>query len=96
MIIHSDTFFHNNCIHIVKWIKELGQGPRIKTLIITCLFQNYTSVFNKIPDNFGVRKVIDVKFSKSDLEGGTLLLVACSCHYLCVSNFNLLQTQTSK
>ena len=53
--------------------------------IITYLFQNYTSVFNKIPDNFGVRKVIDVKFSKSDLEGGTLLLVACTCAIICVS-----------
>ena len=56
--------------------------------IITCLFQNYTSVFNKIPDNFGVRKVIDVKFSKSDLLGGRLLLVGRTWHY------QFLQTNT--
>ena len=43
---------------------------------ITYLFQNYTSVFNKIPDNFGVRKVLDMKFSKSDFDGGGLLLMA--------------------
>ena len=66
----------------------IPQGPKIKTLIITCLFQNYTSVFNKIPDNFGVRKVIDVKFSKSDLLGGRLLLVGRTWHY------QFLQTNT--
>ena len=66
----------------------IPKGPKIKTLIITCLFQNYTSVFNKIPDNFGVRKVIDVKFSKSDLLGGRLLLVGRTWHY------QFLQTNT--
>ena len=66
----------------------IPKGPKMKTLIITCLFQNYTSVFNKIPDNFGVRKVIDVKFSKSDLLGGRLLLVGRTWHY------QFLQTNT--